>query len=550
MKNVRIGATLFPWEQGEVFGRRVISAGTCRALSEIIAAANAENWQQLAKLLRAERNSFGLIFETASHVIAVCDRIRGYPLFLKDTFDVIEVSSTVGDWLTEDLAGSFDERQAKLFLAAGYTIGDKTLSQEVTKVLAGQFIFISKSCGKVLKQQYSFFQPRFDGGEKVDAYWDDRLDHILSSVAERTIEQANGNTIWVPLSGGFDSRAVLAMILEKGYDNVQTFSYGNQGNTEAEVAKGIAEKANVAWRFIHSLPNNPRDEFRSKSVTEYFLSHGGLGYAPAVAEYFPLKNLLETGEFSEGDYLVNGQSGDFLTGGHIPDVADCNQLIKYIWTKHFGLLPYDSDPATEDDVELVLGAWIKTYLGVSIDSLNCQQNILKAYLAFECQERQCQYVVQQQRAYDHFQMNWALPLWDGELMDLFEEVPVSQQTGQQLYLRLLRKKNFRGMFEEGRRPIDPWPVCGSVIRFAARSFGLMGGDRQRAYKRMYYWSDRNYIYQLFGQKVYRNLYQQMRGSISLVTLDYLNRIRSTIGVPPRTDLEKIYAHNVMPLDEK
>lgn len=549
MHIVRIGGACFPWVEVPANCQKLLKAGRVSNLKAIESAINSADWEQVSALLRSERGSFGVICETDENLVVICDRIRSFPLYVRETQAEIEVSPSVAGWVSSENAEHFDEAQARLFLAAGYTLGDQTLLGNVSKVVAGHFVVISKQNRKLQKIHYSLYKPEFPESDLQLSDWEERLDVALSSAIGRTIDAADGHTIWVPLSAGFDSRAVLASVLEQGYDNVQTFSYGSKGNTEAKVAQEIAEKAGVRWRFVDSVPENPRSTFRSKRVTDYFLQHGGLGYAPAMSEYFPMDRLSRSGHVKAGDIIVNGQSGDFLTGGHIPKARGYDAITKYVHAKHFSLFFGETSFSSEEEVEGILRDWSSEYLSSAEPEMRDELANIGLYLAFECQERQCQYVVQQQRAYDYFGLDWTLPLWDGELMDLFQSVPLSLHINQALYLGLLKKKNYRGLFDEGRRPVNPWPKYGSLIQLVARAAGVFGADKTQLYKKMYYWSDSNYLYTLFGRRVYNAMYQRMRGSVSLISLDYLNRVRSRMGIADQTEVERLYGALVVPLSE-
>ena len=93
---------------------------------------------------------------------------------------------------------------------------------------------------------------------------------VFNNVFKRVIEQANGNKIWVPLSAGYDSRTVLAKLLELGYDRIQTFSYGTPGNMESVVAKEISEKAGVPWCFVSSNLSQKSDKQFTTDLIDFF----------------------------------------------------------------------------------------------------------------------------------------------------------------------------------------------------------------------------------------------------------------------------------------
>ena len=63
-------------------------------------------------------------------------------------------------------------------------------------------------------------------------------------------KKANNRPIWVPLSGGLDSRLILCKLHESGYKNLNSFSYGLKNNSESLIAKYVSKSLNINWKFI------------------------------------------------------------------------------------------------------------------------------------------------------------------------------------------------------------------------------------------------------------------------------------------------------------
>ena len=77
-----------------------------------------------------------------------------------------------------------------------------------------------------------------------------QLSTIIDNIFENIINKANNRPIWIPLSGGLDSRLVLCKLHEKGYTNLNCFSYGLKNNSECLIAEKIAKTLNIRWKFI------------------------------------------------------------------------------------------------------------------------------------------------------------------------------------------------------------------------------------------------------------------------------------------------------------
>lgn len=534
--------TSFPWTSTNLSNCQIHICGACSNIEQIVAAFQRRDLTALRGLLHAERETFGIVLVDNDYCIAATDRVSGYPIYLMQTNQGLELSNDVTHWLSPSNNFQFDEQQVRTFLAGGYTINTDSLFRNVRRLLPSEICEIrpgSTNSHKLTFSRYYLLQPTLQSHSGNETDWEDRFETAFEKSIQRVIDRANGAKIWIPLSAGYDSRAVLARLLASGYDNISTFSYGVPGNDEARVAQDIAQKARVEWRFLSSCVPNPKQEILSDEITQYMQFAGGLSTTPSLTEYFTLRELRRNGDYQGNDIVINGQSGDFLTGGHLPPSDSIATIQRYCLTKHFSLFKGKSQQIGEDESDKIFSDWLQTHLNVDINGAN-KTEVLRGYLALEWQERQSHYVVQQQRAYDFFDLHWALPLWDADLLDLYDQAPHSEHINQNLYLRYLKKWNYKGLFDYGRLPYNPWPKHGQLFRIAANLARFIGGNqlKQETYRHLYYWSDNNYQYRLFGNKIFREFIKELRNPVSLIALEYLSQLRFRLEIPPVNPLEK------------
>lgn len=533
----------FPWQETRHGEAVLYWAGRLAQPSAIAQAATDGDSDSLCALLLAERGSFGLILQLPGRIYAATDRVRGFPVFLRQTGLSVEITPDSRPWIAT-AAGDFSEDRVEPFLTSGYVLGEDTFCASIRRLLPGSLVEIDLQTSAVSLRRYYAFSPDFSKTGKAPAALEAELDAALNAAFDRTIAMADAATIWVPLSAGYDSRLVLAKLLERGQRRIETFSYGMPGNMEARVAREIAAQAGVPWRFVSSLPEDPRAAFATDETSQYILLAGGLSNAPALTEYFALRSLKLAGVVGPDDVFVNGQTGDYLSGGHIPKTAgDFASVAAYCLNKHFSLFGSLRSRIGPHNIAELLAGWQARYLPASPPGLDTRSAALSLYQSFEWQERQAGYVVQQQRAYDVFGFRWSLPLWDADLMDFYTAAPLDEQIQQAVYLRHLRKWNYRGLFNEGRRPYNPWPRHRALIQLAGRMAGLVGGEaaKKAAYRQLYYWSDQHTLYALFGRRSYTAFAADTRNPVSFIALELLYRLRRAMGVAPQSVLERAYA---------
>ena len=531
-----------PWVLQEIKGGRAWFAGAiAQGISDDVVAARGDR-ERLAKLFRAERGQFGLIVESATHLVAAADRVTGFPIFLRERGGSVELAADSSVWLEPGQGDDFDEDQAKLFLMAGYCIGRDTLLRSVTRLLPGEFVVIDKVAGDVARHHYYRFEPTFDGGG-TEAQWRKRLDGALDGAVTRLIGESRGRRIWLGLSAGHDSRVVLGKLLQHGARGIQTFSYGTPGNMESRVARDLAASLGVPWRFVATNGPADRADYWGGACAAYMMRGGGVHSIAAVTEFFALQKLIEEGELSSDDVVTNGQTGDFLTGGHIPKNRDFTfpSVDQYILDKHFSLFPGMSRDFGKKGILDLMAAWREDYLAGAKTEGNIAP--VSAYQAFEWQERQSRFVLNQHRAHDFLGLTWRTPLWDADLMELYEKVPLDLQLRQKLYLDYLKAWNYRNLFDAMRLPYDPWPRGKTLILAAARFAALFGGApaKEAAYGKLYYFSDYHYLYRLLGARMFLAFERQIRSPASLFALDHLTRVRKALELPLATDLERRFA---------
>jgi len=202
-----------PWHSKPDSKLQVWIAGRLDNFSALIECIRDDALPEFARLLREERQQFGLVVETDSAVFVATDRVAGYPLDIRQSGTVVEISGDSRRWMTSANATDFDEKQVRIYLLAGYCIGRNTLMRNVTRVLPGEFVRICKNSGVLSRHRYYRFLPNFSG-EGSPSVWERRLGDALDAATERLLSKADGRRIWIPLSAGYDSRLVLAKLLE------------------------------------------------------------------------------------------------------------------------------------------------------------------------------------------------------------------------------------------------------------------------------------------------------------------------------------------------
>ena len=309
-----------PWRQ-VVRGRvRFIVAGGFDILESVASLLNEEALprsrliESLQGMLRGQNACFGLIAETPDYVVAISDHVRSYPIFLKYEDESLEIVST--KLLEEDNTPEhLDTDRISEFLLCGYVLSDHTVFRSSKILSAGQTLIFDRN-NQILEinTQYQYI-PLADPQPQEDNLLND-FGAILDSIFQEIVNQ--NRAIWLPLSGGLDSRLVLTKLVEHGHKDITTFSFGVPNNHEIRRAKKIAKSLNVKWLNMPSRLKHLQEVHQSSVAQQYsHLCFSGQS-SPIWLDFEAVNQLLAAKMIPESVLFMNGYSGDFLFGGHIP----------------------------------------------------------------------------------------------------------------------------------------------------------------------------------------------------------------------------------------
>jgi asparagine synthase (glutamine-hydrolysing) len=443
--------------------------------------------ESLKKKLLDLCGTFAAIIQTNRHVIAVVDKIRSYPIFYIQNGHRYCLSNSARMLKEHDDLSSINDLSLLEFRMAGYVTGKETLYENLYQLQAGEFLVWCRDTNKIKRERYYQFYFR----EFMESNEDElikRLACATDAVFDRLVKDLGGRPVWVPLSAGLDSRLVVAKLVERGYPNIETFSYGKAGNHEARHAEKVAHTLGLPWRFVPTTSKAMRAFHESKQRREYWEFCDGLSSIPNPQDIVPLIALRNQNELPPDAVIVNGQSGDFICGAHIPVAltkkdATVELLLDIAISKHFSLW---LDLLTPDYVARVKDKLI-SILAVINPTSQIPTELATMYDCWEWQERQAKYVVNGQRIYDFLELDWRLPLWDLEWMKFWPNVPVDHRLGRKLYKAYLRHWDFHGLFSESEPVVHHWPGATMPFFILAQGVGLLGRRAKDTWYRYTRW---------------------------------------------------------------
>ena len=149
----------------------------------------------------------------------------------------------------KDFPKKIDQEGLADFMTLGYSTGDRTLFENI-KLLPPASVATFKSDGNLSVQKYwdySFYS-------EDDPLWleEDYVDQFAEILAKATQRQIDSNkSIGLPLSGGYDSRALAGMLDRLDFKGeVKAFSYGNQYAYDVVYGRNIAKNVGYDHSYI------------------------------------------------------------------------------------------------------------------------------------------------------------------------------------------------------------------------------------------------------------------------------------------------------------
>ena len=515
-----------PWTQRAMCGAVVTYAGSPQFISKLYEQLRFRGIDRvtLRNLLRNQHLPFGLLIETSTAIYAVTDHVRSFPIFFSQYGDKFFIGNSARSVRAKSNVETVSQSAVGEYLLSGYVHRNRTLYKGLACLLPGQILCFDKTSQILSVEEYFRYLPSGDSRQtqkQLTRLFGDTLDEIFSEL----VEDNHGRPIWLPLSGGLDSRLVLCKLLEHGAKQITTFTYGNRGNHEMAMAKNISSLLNVRWCGLPATPKHAQALYASSIRTDYAEYADGLHMTPVYLDFEALVHLHSARQIPNEALIINGYSGDFLFGGHIPELLAFSPSIALMIDQFIKKNASNISTPTLAEVQERIRSRLLTQVPDHLQNHSEATAIASLYEHLDWSERQTKAVVNGQRLYEFFGYEWQLPLWDRRLMDVWHSMPLHLKLNQMLHLQYLRDYNYKSAFSVLRSVNQIWPTQFRWIPTVGSMIGLTYGPKQKAdfYERMFFRSYFNYQLSLFGRSSYRRWYRSLKRP-RVIPLASLNRL--------------------------
>ncbi|NLE27467.1 MAG: hypothetical protein GX625_19460 [Clostridiaceae bacterium] len=435
--NIRFGK-----KKGDIFLRGTMFDGSRKlGFEESAERISCIKKEGAGEFLRQMNGFYSVVYSNGKSGWMAVDRIRSFPLFYSFFGGKLFISDD-GAWVKKQVGDSeMGDLEKQEFLLTGFVTGADTIFPNVKQIQAGEVIFFkTDETGNLkLKSQryYNYFHKKYYDENEDELI--KKFDDVLIQVFKRLISFADGRTLVVPLSGGYDSRLIVFMLKKLGYENVISFSYGVAGNEEAAISRFIAEKIGIKWEFVPYSNSLWYEWYRSQKMGDYLDIPEGIASLPHLQDWPAVWILKKEKRIPDNSVFVPGIAADLNTGGFIekyPKIyaknANGQALLELILKYSFSLFPFENIPKH-----------FQLKIKEKIISLKETEPYSKSMgESFECwvsTEKVAKFVLNSVRAYEFFGFEWWTPFWDKDFVDYWYNVPDDFRKDQKLYKSYIAK---------------------------------------------------------------------------------------------------------------
>jgi len=423
------------------------------------------------------RGNFSIIIKMDDCIVASVDRIRSTPLYFIDEGEVIFITDDINFFKKNGHELIISNNSRLSILMSGYTLFEDTLYAGVKSFSPGQILFCCS--GSVNSRNINNFQTWFNSNNEARTKSLDLMcsefNSVILEVMSNTIKSLEGRQVVVPLSGGYDSRLIVSLLKHYNYENVICFTYGMVDNFEAISAKKIADKLGYKWVFIDLNIKEQRYFYKSDEFSSYLKYADTIDSTPYYQGLFAVKYLKEKKIVDFNAVFINGNTGDFITGGHISDYYQyCNsdtidsKVYSKIIDKYYSLWGYLKTPSNKSKIINKIKSSHK-YLENKYDA---DINICDFIYYYEFVNRQSKYVIQGQKIFEYYGYEWRMPLWDSKMIEFWSSVPNNYKNEQFLYKKTIEKYNYSNIWDK-EYEINKYRISSPLIRHTRRFFKLL-----------------------------------------------------------------------------
>lgn len=371
--------------------------------------------EQVGQWAHKQAGQWSGVVVTKDGALLSSDMPRSFPLLYR---------YVAGTWLISDdpqalidaAPTSWDATGRLQFRHAAYTLGTRTLLQGIYQLPAASSVELID--GDPTPHVHPWKALRYHQRITDEPTFRQLFTQALEQAVERVVKLTQGRRLAVPLSGGLDSRLILSLLKLAGASDVVAFTYGTAGSREAKISQQVAQSLDVPWYFVELSEAKVRQAWQAEGGA--FIRNAWAGASlPHYQDWYALRELTSTGVLPAGTVILPGHTivgnlhGQELLDPKTP--MSRKDWVELLAHQHLNLQGQQDLVAALAPIRKPLLEAVDELL--TVDTLDARQSLIEW---FNVRERQAKYINHSMRAYEHFGLDWALPMLDLEVIEVWE----------------------------------------------------------------------------------------------------------------------------------
>lgn len=372
----------------------------------------------------AQKGNWGAIIIKDDEALLLCDQARSIPLLYLQNESGWDVASDVNALIAAHPELRLNKDAAAEFRHFGYVLGSDTLLENVFSARYGTITKLTK-LGEVTQTPLIETIRAASGTELAEIEklsteeFLELFHEELLKAFQFTLNEAKGRQLLIPLSGGADSRLLLAVLKELNAPNVLCFTYGQPGSVEAKISESVAQGLGFDWILVELKPTEMAAKWRE---AEGFLKATWTGQAlPHIQDWYALTQLQQHPQVEAGAIVLPGHT---IVGNEHdewcaePERTFTKRDVVKLYIDHHGILQGNPKDAATFYTVNKLSHLLRDYW-----TGKTPENRLETMVALNVSERQAKYISNSVRAYEYFGFDWAFPMYERGVWEAWINAP-------------------------------------------------------------------------------------------------------------------------------
>ena len=387
-----------------------------------------ETIQGVHSVLSECTGMYTIITEVRKGICISTDVINAYPVCYYIGEKVCYISDNNKYILEKVKERTINETSYQEYKHATYVSGGNTLIEGVRQTEGGKTIAIGDG-GEVSERREDI-----DFAGNISREPSDIADVAITSV-ERLAKYAAGRSIWLAMSGGYDSRILAVMLKRIGYSDINTYTYGLGGNIEVGKSKHTARKLGLNWEFVKHTPEIWQDLYDSSVRREMDDRHWIRTSLP-IADWPAVHQLRRQEKMGENAVIVTGHGGGFLAGVIFPDKMYSEDYVRHSQVVDAIMRQnYNKNNISKNAKEK-----IKRRLSSNLNFDGGSGALAVSYLdRWNLSERQTKHVTSCLQTFEPYNVSYWLPYFDEEYVRFWSNTNTDQRINKKIYKEFINK---------------------------------------------------------------------------------------------------------------